>query len=109
MVRVGSDGVSASGRNASVDMSESTPILGSAKERHKSTVLTRFQSKSCIVLVGLVILVAVVSLVIVYSPNAPNDEIPDPEFALPPSSMPMGLYSNVGVVSNGGPCAQIGV
>ncbi|XP_022182527.1 gamma-glutamyltranspeptidase 1-like isoform X2 [Myzus persicae] len=72
-------------------------------------VFCRFQTKSCIVLVGLVILVAVVSFVFVYTQNSPNGEIPDPEFALPPSSMPMGSYSNVGVVSNGGPCAQIGV
>ncbi|XP_060862119.1 scoloptoxin SSD14-like isoform X2 [Metopolophium dirhodum] len=72
-------------------------------------VVCRFQSKSCIVLVGLVILVAVVSFVFVYTQNAPNGEIPDPESALPPSTMPMGSYSNAGVVSNGGPCAQIGV
>jgi len=72
-------------------------------------VLCRLQSKSCIVLVGLVILIAVVSFLFVYTQNAPDGEIPDPEFALPPSSMPMGSYSNVGVVSNGGPCAQIGV
>ncbi|CAI6348282.1 unnamed protein product [Macrosiphum euphorbiae] len=72
-------------------------------------VICRYQSKSCLVLVGLVILVAVVSFVFVYTQNAPNGEIPDPQFELPPSSMPMGSYSNVGVVSNGGPCAQIGV
>ncbi|XP_025200825.1 glutathione hydrolase 1 proenzyme-like isoform X1 [Melanaphis sacchari] len=98
-----SDGVSAPERSSSVNISENTPILGSTKKRH------RLQSKSCIVLVGLVILISVVSFLLVYTHNAPNGEIPDPEFALPPSSMPMGSYSNVGVVSNGGPCAQIGV
>jgi len=55
------------------------------------------------------ILIAVVSILIVYTQNAPVSEIPDPDFALPLSSMPMGSYRNVGVVSNGGPCAQIGV
>ncbi|KAL4132607.1 hypothetical protein QTP88_009731 [Uroleucon formosanum] len=69
----------------------------------------KVQSKRCIVLVGLVILAAVVSFVFVYTQNTPDGEIPDPEFPLPPSSMPMGSYSNAGVVSNGGPCAQIGV
>ncbi|KAE9539702.1 hypothetical protein AGLY_004954 [Aphis glycines] len=58
---------------------------------------------------GIMILIAVVSILIVYTQNAPVSEIPDPDFALPLSSMPMGSYSNVGVVSNGGPCAQIGV
>lgn len=69
----------------------------------------RFQSKRCLVLVGLAIIIAVVSFLFVFSHHAADNDIPDPEFPLPPSSMPMGLYKKVGVVSNGGPCAQIGV
>lgn len=61
-------------------------------------------------LIGLAVLGAVVLFFIVFSSyNAHNDSIPDPEFPIPPSSMPMGLYSKIGVVSNGGPCAKIGV
>lgn len=55
------------------------------------------------------ILIAVVSILIIYTQNAPVSEIPDPDLTLPLSSMPMGSYSNFGIVSNGGPCAQIGV
>lgn len=70
----------------------------------------RLQSKRCLVLVGLVILTAVVSFLVVFSQHhAVDTEVPDPEYPLPPSFMPMGNYSKVGVVSNGGPCAQIGV
>lgn len=70
----------------------------------------RLWSKFFIGLVVLIILIiTTVSLYINSSKNDVDNEIPDPEFPLPPSSMPMGLYSKVGVVSNGGPCAQIGV
>lgn len=55
------------------------------------------------------ILAAVVSFLVVYSHHAVDEDVPDPEFPLPPSSMRMGTYGNAGVVSNGGPCAQIGV
>ncbi|XP_025415855.1 glutathione hydrolase 1 proenzyme-like isoform X2 [Sipha flava] len=72
-------------------------------------MITRLQSKRCLVLVGLVILAAILTFLIVFSEHVVDIELPDPEFPLPPSSMPMGLYSEVGVVSNGGPCAQIGV
>ncbi|XP_027844972.1 scoloptoxin SSD14-like isoform X3 [Aphis gossypii] len=60
---------------------------------------------------GLAGLGAVVLFFIFYlSHHVLNDNsIPDPEFPIPPSSMPMGLYGKIGVVSNGGPCAQIGV
>ncbi|VVC34645.1 Hypothetical protein CINCED_3A012630 [Cinara cedri] len=71
----------------------------------------RLHSKRCLVLlVGLVILIAVIASLVVFSHHAKTDtEDPDPEFPIPPSSMPMGLYGKVGIVSNGGPCAQIGV
>ncbi|XP_022163024.1 gamma-glutamyltranspeptidase 1-like [Myzus persicae] len=71
--------------------------------------ICRLQSNRCLILVGLTILIAIVSLFFVFSQHDVVNEISDPEFELPPSSMPMGLYSKVGVVSNGGPCAQIGV
>ncbi|CAI6343242.1 unnamed protein product [Macrosiphum euphorbiae] len=63
-------------------------------------------------LTGLVVLGTVVLFFFVFSSHHVHNDhnsIPDPEFPIPPSSMPMGLYNKVGVVSNGGPCAQIGV
>ncbi|XP_060841452.1 scoloptoxin SSD14-like [Rhopalosiphum padi] len=71
--------------------------------------ICRLQSNRCLILLALSILIAIVSLLVVISQRDVVNEIPDPEFELPPSSMPMGLYNKVGVVSNGGPCAQIGV
>ncbi|XP_026813149.1 glutathione hydrolase 1 proenzyme-like isoform X1 [Rhopalosiphum maidis] len=69
-----------------------------------------FRLQSMRYLIGLAVLGAVVLFFIVFSShNVHNNSIPDPEFPIPPSSMPMGLYSKIGVVSNGGPCAQIGV
>lgn len=68
-----------------------------------------FRSKTCIVLLVVVVLIAAISVLFVYTRNGSDGEKPDPEHELPPSFMPMGSYSNVGVVSNGGPCAQIGV
>lgn len=74
---------------------------------------SRLRSKCYLIFIGLAVLVALIissiSLYIIFSENNVNNEISDPEFPLPPSSMPMGLYSKVGVVSNGGPCSQIGV
>lgn len=54
-------------------------------------------------------MVAVVSFLVVFSHRAADDELPDPELPVPPSSMLMGTYVHAGVVSNGGPCAQVGV
>ncbi|XP_060862916.1 scoloptoxin SSD14-like [Metopolophium dirhodum] len=71
--------------------------------------ICRSQSNRCLVLLGLAISISIVSLLVVFSLHDVVNEISDPEFELPPSSMPVGLYSKVGVVSNGGPCAQIGV
>uniref|UniRef100_A0A2S2NQX0 Uncharacterized protein n=1 Tax=Schizaphis graminum TaxID=13262 RepID=A0A2S2NQX0_SCHGA len=90
------------------DVNDKTPILGSPLNQN-----ARLLSKRCLilVLVGVLVLFAViVAAIVIFSQYyESNTRIPDPEFPLPPSSMPMGSYSNVGVVSNGGPCAQIGV
>ncbi|XP_025200885.1 glutathione hydrolase 1 proenzyme-like [Melanaphis sacchari] len=72
-------------------------------------IISRLQSIGCFVLLGLSILIAIVSVWVIISQHNVTNEIPDPEFELPPSSMPMGLYKKAGVVSNGGPCAQIGM
>ncbi|XP_027844957.2 scoloptoxin SSD14-like isoform X2 [Aphis gossypii] len=72
-------------------------------------MMGNFRSKTCIVLLVVVVLIAAISVLFVYTRNGSDGEKPDPEHELPPSFMPMGSYSNVGVVSNGGPCAQIGV
>ncbi|XP_050429822.1 scoloptoxin SSD14-like isoform X2 [Adelges cooleyi] len=75
------------------------------------TALNRFQSRRCLVLVGIAILAVVVSLLVVLSHNAKipnNEEIQDTDALLPPSNIPMGIYGRAGVVSNGEPCAQIG-
>ncbi|XP_001947868.2 scoloptoxin SSD14 [Acyrthosiphon pisum] len=90
------------------DVNDKTPIIGSP---HKNN--SRLLSKRCLILalVGVVLLftVSVASIVVFSKYYGSNTRTPDPEFPLPPSSMPMGLYHKVGVVSNGGPCAQIGV
>ncbi|KAL4132604.1 hypothetical protein QTP88_009728 [Uroleucon formosanum] len=72
-------------------------------------MIIRLPSKRCSLFIGLVILMTTAVLFIFYSLNIFNNEIQDPEFPEPPSSLPMGVYSKVGVVSNGGPCSQIGV
>jgi gamma-glutamyltranspeptidase/glutathione hydrolase/leukotriene-C4 hydrolase len=70
----------------------------------------RLRSKYCYFFGGLIIFIAVAALFFeVYSEYFVEHQLPDPEFPLPPSYLPMGLYSKVAVVSNGGPCAQIGV
>lgn len=69
----------------------------------------RIQSKPFFIVIGLSILVVLVSLLAFISKRDVENEMPDPQFELAPSSMPMGLYNKAGVVSNGGPCAQIGV
>ncbi|XP_060842149.1 scoloptoxin SSD14-like [Rhopalosiphum padi] len=73
-------------------------------------MIIRLPSKRCSLLIGLVALLTttVLSLFIYWQLYVKN-EIQDPEFPQPPSSLPMGVYSKVGVVSNGGPCSQIGV
>ncbi|VVC34640.1 Hypothetical protein CINCED_3A006787 [Cinara cedri] len=70
-----------------------------------------FLSKRHVCLVtGLSVLVTAISFFMAYRVLlfSTDDQI-DPEWPLPPSSIPMGLYKKFGVVSNGGPCAQIGV
>ncbi|XP_025416058.1 glutathione hydrolase 1 proenzyme-like isoform X2 [Sipha flava] len=70
----------------------------------------KLRSKYCYFFGGLIIFIAVAALFFeVYSEYFVEHQLPDPEFPLPPSYLPMGLYSKVAVVSNGGPCAQIGV
>ncbi|KAE9545004.1 hypothetical protein AGLY_000547 [Aphis glycines] len=101
MNKIRLDGVSAPERSSSVDISENTPILRSTKKKHRS--------KTCIVLLVVLVLIAAISVLFICTRNGSDGEKPDPEYELPPSFMPMGSYSNVGVVSNGGPCAQIGV
>ncbi|XP_026810361.1 glutathione hydrolase 1 proenzyme-like isoform X2 [Rhopalosiphum maidis] len=90
------------------DLNDKTPILGSPLNKN-----ARLLSKRCLilVLVGVLLLFAViVAAIVIFSQYyESNTRTSDPEFPLPPSSMPMGLYRKVGVVSNGGPCAQIGV
>ncbi|XP_025200750.1 glutathione hydrolase 1 proenzyme-like isoform X3 [Melanaphis sacchari] len=73
-------------------------------------MIFRLQSKRY--LIGLAVLGPVVLFFLIflsYHIIHNDNSIPDPEFPIPPSSMPMGLYGKIGVVSNGGPCAQIGV
>ncbi|KAL5244956.1 hypothetical protein ACI65C_012366 [Semiaphis heraclei] len=72
-------------------------------------MIIKLPSKRCSFLIGLVILMTIAVLFIFYSLHIVKNEIQDPEFPEPPSSLPMGVYSKVGVVSNGGPCSQIGV
>ncbi|XP_060862732.1 glutathione hydrolase 1 proenzyme-like isoform X3 [Metopolophium dirhodum] len=74
-------------------------------------IFFRFQSKRCLYLVVLIILTAIVSFLVLYpESHATDHKIDDPEFRVPlQSSMPAGLYNEVGIVSNGGPCSQIGV
>ncbi|XP_022163029.1 gamma-glutamyltranspeptidase 1-like [Myzus persicae] len=72
-------------------------------------MIIRLPSKRCSLLTGLVILMTIAVLFVFYSLNIVKNEIWDPELPPPPSSLPMGVYSKVGVVSNGGPCSQIGV
>ncbi|KAE9545643.1 hypothetical protein AGLY_001186 [Aphis glycines] len=69
----------------------------------------RIQFKPFIIVIGLSIVIAIVSLLAFISKRNDENEMPDPQFELATSSMPMGLYNKAGVVSNGGPCAQIGV
>lgn len=38
-----------------------------------------------------------------------NNDRPDPEVPLSPPKMKMGVYGKAAVVSQGGPCPQIGV
>ncbi|XP_050430894.1 scoloptoxin SSD14-like [Adelges cooleyi] len=75
-------------------------------------LLKRLQSKRFLIILAISIIVIIaVSLLAVYihyDKPSKLDIIPDPNEPLPPSSMPMGVYDKVGVVSNGEPCAEIG-
>ncbi|XP_050543871.1 scoloptoxin SSD14-like isoform X2 [Daktulosphaira vitifoliae] len=75
-------------------------------------VLSRLNSRRCNILAGVVALIVVISILFVFSfvhDDIPkSSEILDSEFPLPPSIIPMVVYENAGVVSNGEPCAQIG-
>lgn len=90
------------------DVNDKTPILGSPLNEN-----ARLLSRRCLylILIGVLLLFAViVAAIIIFSQYYDTKTTTsDPEFPLPPSSMPMGLYRKVGVVSNGGPCAKIGV
>ncbi|VVC34642.1 Hypothetical protein CINCED_3A025773 [Cinara cedri] len=90
---------------SSFNVSEKAPILGSLKTKHSLV------TKQCVFLVfGLIALTSSIAFLMVYSGfDYHTIIVPDPEFEFPPSSMAMGSYKNAGVVSNGGPCAQIGV
>ncbi|XP_025200868.1 glutathione hydrolase 1 proenzyme-like [Melanaphis sacchari] len=66
-------------------------------------------SKRCSLFIGLVVLMTTAVLFVFVYSLVSVKEIQDPEFPEPPSSLPMGVYDKVGVVSNGGPCSQIGV
>ncbi|CAH1711156.1 unnamed protein product [Aphis gossypii] len=58
----------------------------------------------------LLILITIVLILVYYQKSHDADhKINDPEFQMSLSSMPMGLYNKVGIVSNGGPCSKIGV
>jgi len=73
-------------------------------------MIFRLPSKRCSLFIGLVALLTTTALsLFIYWQFYVKNEIQDPEFPQPPSSLPMGVYSKVGVVSNGGPCSQIGV
>ncbi|XP_029343915.1 uncharacterized protein LOC100569370 isoform X1 [Acyrthosiphon pisum] len=74
-------------------------------------IFFRFQSKRCLYLVVLIILTAIVSFLVLYpESHATDHKIDDPDFQVPlQSNIPAGLYNEVGIVSNGGPCSQIGV
>ncbi|XP_025200748.1 glutathione hydrolase 1 proenzyme-like isoform X1 [Melanaphis sacchari] len=81
-----------------------------ANRKRIDNMIFRLQSKRY--LIGLAVLGPVVLFFLIflsYHIIHNDNSIPDPEFPIPPSSMPMGLYGKIGVVSNGGPCAQIGV